>query len=144
MKRTAKEFFEFYHKERWNLKGTYEERQEAEAKMFADWYHEMEVGDHAHVTMWSDVYPVTIIKKTATTLTVRNDKAHLDPNWKPEFIIGGFSAHCTNNDNQQWIIEEDPDGCIEVFRWSKRLNCYKDTSDCKLFPEWAKHYDYNF
>lgn len=144
MKRTAKEFFEFYHKERWNLKGTYEERQEAEAKMFSDWYHEMEVGDHAHVTLWSDVEPVTIIKKTATTLTVRYDNAVLDPNWKPEFIIGGFSAHCTNNEDQQWIITENPDGKTEVFRWSKRFNCYKNTSDCKLRPEWRKHYDYNF
>ena len=142
--RTAKEFFEYYHEARWHLKGTYAERAEAEAKMFSDWYHEMEPGEHAHVVMYSDIYPVTIIKKTATTLTVRRDKATRDPNWKPEWIVGGFAGHCTNNDEQQWIIEEDPDGGIETFRWSKRYNQYRDKGGCKLFPHWKKHYDYNF
>lgn len=144
MKRTAKQFFEFYHTERWNLTGTYDERRAAEEKMFADWYHEMEVGDHAHVVMYTDVYPVTIVKKTATTLTVRRDKAERDPNWKPEFVVGGFAAHCTNNDEQRWIITEDPDGYTETFRWSKRYNAYRDTAGCELLPEWRKKYDYNF
>ena len=142
--RTAKEFFDWYHEVRWELEGTYEERREAELKMFADWYHEMNVGDQAHICHWSDRSPVTIIKKTATTLTVRYDKATRDPNWKPEFVIGGFSAYCTNNDEQVWNIEEDPNGKTEVFRWSKRMNCYKNTADEKLLPEWMKKYDYNF
>ena len=143
MKRTSKEFFDEYYKVR-NNTSSYEEAEAVREQMFYDWYHEMEVGDHAHVTLWSDVEPVTIIAKTKTTLTVRYDKAERDPNWKPEWIVGGFSAHCTNNDDQQWIISEDPNGNTEVFRWSKRLNCYKNTGGCKLHPYWAKHYDYNF
>ena len=144
MKRTAKEFFDFYHEARWNIEGTWEEREEAERKMFADWYHEMEVGDHAHVVMYTDVYPVTIIRKTATMLVVRCDKATLDPDWKPEIIPGGFVGHCVNNDEQVWNIEEDPEGCIETFRWSKRYNAYRDAAGCKLLPGWVKKYDYNF
>lgn len=141
---TAKEFFDTYYKAYNHFNGSYDECEKMRLQMFSDWYHEMDVGDKAHVRMWTDEYPVTIIKKTATTLTVRRDKAVLDPNWKPEFVIGGFSAHCTNNDNQQWIITDDPDGDVEVFRWSKRINCYKDNSDCKLLPGWAKVHDYNF
>ena len=144
MKRTSEEFWNWYHDECLKLEGSYEVRAEAMKKMLSDYYHEMEVGDRAHVMMWSDIYPVTILRKTATTLTVRRDKATLDPNWKPDWIIGGFSAHCTNNEDQEWIIEEDPDGEIEVFRWSKRLNCFKDKSDCKLLPGWKKFHDYNF
>ena len=142
--RTAKEFFDTYYYNINHFNGSYDECRKYELQMFSDWYHEMDVGDKAHVRMWSDECPVTIIKKTATTLTVRKDKAVLDPNWKPEFVLGGFSAHCTNNDEQKWIISDDPDGDIEVFRWSKRLNCFKDKCDCKLLPGWAKVHDYNF
>lgn len=142
--RTSKEFFDMYHKERWNLTGTYEERQAAERKMFADWYNEMDVGEHAHICHYSDVSPCTVIKRTKTTITVRYDKATRDPDWKPEWIVGGFSAHCTNNDEQRWIIEEDPNGKTDIFRWHKNANCFKNTCGEKLFPEWAKHYDYNF
>ena len=144
MKRTSKEFFEWYHAERRHITGSYSERQAAEDKMLADWYHEMEVGDHAHVCHYSDVSPVTIIKKTATTLTVRFDKAEKDPTWHPEWEVGGFSAVCLNNDDQKWIIEEDPNGKTEVFRWHKSSNRYENTIGERLYPEWRKHYDYNF
>ena len=141
--RTAKEFFDYYHKVRWDLPGTYEERRIAELKMFEDWYREMDVGDRVHVKLYTDVNPATIIAKTKSTYTVRYDKATRDPNWKPEWIPGGFSAICTNDDDQKWIIEEDPNGATETFRWSKRLNCFQN-SGVKLLPGWAKYYDYNF
>ena len=142
MKRTSKEFFEQYHTARWNFTGTYDERVEKEHQMFMDWWNELEVGDHAHIQHYSDVSPVTVIKRTAKTITVRYDKAESDPNWKPEFEVGGFSAHCTNNDEQKWIITEDPNGRTDTFRLRK---CgWRNSADEKLFPEWAKHYDYNF
>lgn len=133
-----------YHKARWELTGTYEERRAAEAKMFADWYNEMDVNEHAHIQHYSDVSPCTVVKRTKTTITVRYDKAERDPNWKPEWVVGGFAAHCLNNDEQRWIIEEDPAGEVETFRWHKRDNCFMNTSGEKLLPGWAKHYDYNF
>ena len=114
--------------------------------MFKDWFDEMEVGDHAHIQMWSDIEPCTVIKRTKTTITVRHDKATRKESWKPEFIPGGFAGHCVNNDDQEdaWNIEEDPNGEVEIFRWHKRSNCYMNTSGEKLYPEWAKKYDYNF
>ena len=146
MKRTAEQFFNEYHEARRNFEGTYLERQEKEKQMFRDWYDEMEVGDHCHICHWSDISPCTVIKRTKTTITVRYDKATRKDSWKPEFVIGGFAAHCLNNDDQHdaWLIEEDENGVIETFRWSKKFNCYKNLSDEKLFPEWAKKYDYNF
>lgn len=146
MKRTREQFFEQYHKARQNFTGSYDERQAQELQMFKEWYDEMEPGDHCHVAHYSDVSPCTIIKRTKSTITIRYDKATRKESWKPEWVVGGFSAHCVNNDNQEdaWDIEEDENGEVEVFRWSKRLNCYKNALDEKLFPEWAKHYDYNF
>ena len=142
MKRTTKEFYDEYYKKIREV--SWREQEEVERRMRDEWYHEMEVGDHCHICHYSDVSPVTIIKKTANTLTVRFDKATRNPNWKPEFEIGGFSAVCTNIDTQQWDIEEDENGSTEVFRWSKRYNQYRNTCGEKLFPEWMKYYDYNF
>ena len=142
--RSANEFFEAYHKARWNMTGTWQEKMQAERKMFEEWYKEAEVGDKMHIQHWSDVSPCTVIKRTATTITVRTDKGELDPAWKPEFVTGGFSAHCTNNNEQEWIIEDDPNGAVETFRWHKRENCFMNRSGEKLFPGWMKFYDYNF
>jgi len=105
----------------------------------------LEVGDRVHICCYSDINPATVIKKTKTSLTVRYDKAHLD-DWKPEFIPGGFSAHCTNDSDQagHWIIEEDLEGRTEAFRWSKRYNRYKNKADEFCEPGWDKYYDYNF
>lgn len=142
--RNAQEFFKAYHEARWNLAGTWQERMEAEQKMFADWYNEAAVGDKMHIQHWSDVSPCTVIKRTATTITVRIDKAELDPAWKPMWVEGGFSAICTNNNEQEWIITEDPNGATETFRWHKRENCFMNRAGEKLLPGWAKKYDYNF
>ena len=133
------------------MKCTYEEMRETFFKLsynkrdayYDEWYKSMEVGDRANVRLYSDVEPCTIIKKTATTLTVRYDKATLDPNWKPEVVLGGFAGHCVNNEDQKWIIEEDPNGRVEIFRFHKNEGRYMSHS-CKLYPEWRKFYDYNF
>ncbi len=140
MKRTSKEFFDWYYEARWDI--PYEERSAWEHQAFMDWWNELEVGDHAHICHWSDVSPVTVVKRTAKTITVRYDKATRDPNWKPEWIPGGFSAICTNIDDQKWIIEEDENGRTETFRL--RNVGWRNKADEKLYPEWMKHYDYNF
>ena len=121
----------------------YYERQDALNALREEWYKSMEVGDHASVHLYSDDNPCTIIKKTATSLTVRYDKATRDPSWKPEWVTGGFSAICTNQESQRWIIEEDPDGSTETFRWHKKEAAYVHEG-CILTPGWYKHYDYNF
>lgn len=119
----------------------YEELQD---KIFSEWCQELDIGDHCHINHWSDVSPCTVIKRTKYSITVRYDDADLDPNWKPEFIPGGFGAHCINQGDQKWIIKEDLNGKTETFRWSKKYGVWKNKSDEKLLPEWAKYYDYNF
>lgn len=115
-------------------------------RIYNEWYLSMEVGDHIRIKRYTDVEPATIIKKTATTITVRHDKATRKEDWKPEWIVGGFSAICLNNEDQQdaWIIEEDPDGYTEVFRYRKSWGLYMNKSNNKIFPGWKKFYDYNF
>ena len=44
---------------------------------------------------------------TATTVTVRELKAEKDPTWKGEFHVGGFAAHCSNQNSQRWFLQSD-------------------------------------
>lgn len=42
------------------------------------------VGDGVTVNLWSDRYAATVTKVTKSTVTVRRDKATLNPDFKPE------------------------------------------------------------
>ena len=159
MNKTRKQYLEELKKiedkwfDEWNQLGGYESgnrpewyyRDEQE-KIRRDWYKSLEVGDHVHINHYSDIDPATVIKRTSKMIIVRNDKAELDGVWKPEFIPGGFSAHCTNDHEQtdHWVITEDPDGSTERFNWSEKYGVWRNKSDETVAPEWLKYYDYNF
>lgn len=129
---------------------TYEQRIE-QAIEKAQWVHEhiltpatIQIGDGVTVHLWTDSHAATVIKKTAMTVTVRRDKATLDPNFKPEWIPGGFAAHCINQENQTYTYEEDPDGKIYTFRWSRKYGSYGTPGNFQLTKGRREFYDYNF
>lgn len=121
----------------------YMERQMAQDALIREYNNGLEAGDKASVRLWSDVNPCTVIKRTKTTVTVRYDKATRNPDWKPDWVVGGFSAICTNIEDQQWIIEDDAKGSTERFFWSEKESCFIHNG-CRLTPGWRKYYDYNF
>ena len=43
----------------------------------------VKVGDGVTINLWSDRHAATVIKVTAKTVTVRRDKATLNPDFKP-------------------------------------------------------------
>lgn len=104
----------------------------------------IEVGDGVTVNLYTDRHAATVIKKTATTVTVRRDKAILDPNFKPEWVVGGFAGHCTNQEEQSYTYEEDPEGCVYTFRWSNKYGRYGQPNDLTLSKGRHEFYDYNF
>ena len=104
----------------------------------------VEVGDGVTINLWTDRHAATVIKKTKYTLTVQHDKATLDPNFKPEWIPGGFAAHCTNQSEQTYTYERDPNGRIETFRWSNRHGQYGQPGSPTLSKGRHEFYDYNF
>lgn len=75
----------------------------------------VKVGDGVTINLWSDRHAATVIKVTAKTVTVRRDKATLNPDFKPEFIPGGFAAHCTNQSEQSYTYEPDEKERYELF-----------------------------
>lgn len=104
----------------------------------------VKVGDGVTVRLWSDRHAATVIKVTKCSITVQQDKATLDPNFKPEWIVGGFAGHCTNQDEQTYTYERDPNGSIYTFRWSKKYGTYGTPGNLRLMKGRHEFYDYNF
>ena len=107
---------------------------------------ELKVGDGVTMHLWSDAHACTVIARTAKTLTIQRDKATRSPAFKPEWIPGGFSAICTNSEDQEWSYERDPHGAITRCRWSEKRGCWQTGSDgsIRIGRGRHEHYDYNF
>lgn len=135
-------------KEFWNLCG-YEwmnRIKHLESDFNRELNRELEVGDGVTMHLWSDAHACTIISRTAKTLTIQRDKAILDPNFKPEWVPGGFAAHCTNSNEQSWTYERDPTGEIIRCHWSEKDGCWRAGPDgsIRIGRGRHEHYDHNF
>lgn len=105
----------------------------------------VKVGDGVTMHLWSDAHAGTVVKVTKTSVTVQRDKATRDPNWKPEMIAGGFAGHCTNQDSQTYTYEQDPNGELVKFNWSKKYSQFKNTKRGQSLTMGRREfYDYNF
>ncbi len=102
------------------------------------------VGDGATINLWSDRHACTIIKVTKTTVTVRRDRAILNPDFKPEFVIGGFAGHCTNQSEQSYTYERDEQGEVTTIHWSEKYQMYGRPGFPTLSKGRHEFYDYNF
>lgn len=86
------------------------ERQQLREELFKQAHEEIAVGDGVTIRFWSDAHAGTVIKRTKKMIVVRRDKATLSPDFKPDFEIGGFCAHCTNQNDQTYTYEPDENG----------------------------------
>ena len=84
----------------------------AEINADADAISNLNIGDGVSVSAWTDVSAYTIVKKTPTTITLREDKCTLINQDDLKFHAGGFLAHCSNQEAQRYSYEEDADGMV--------------------------------
>ena len=108
-------------------------------------YKDIQVGDGITLNLHSDSHAFTVIKRTPKTITVQRDKATLKDTFKPEFSIGGFFAHCTNQDEQEYDYERDTNGRVLTLRWSEKRKKWVNDDYC-VSTSYGRHeyYDYNF
>ena len=91
---------------------------------------------------YSDSTPFEVIAKTAKTVTVREMSAIDDGTFKPVFHVGGFSANCSNQSEQSYIMESDEQGATDVLRFTKKGWMGKFGKYSIGFAR--KFHDYNF
>ena len=102
------------------------------------------VGDGVTVCYWTDRNAGTVIKRTAKSLTIQQDKATLVPEFKPNFIVGGFAAHCTNQSEQKYTYAPNPDGRIFKAYWSEKKKGFYADKCLRVIAGRHEFYDYNF
>ena len=116
-------------------------------------YGVFKLGDRIHIKFYSDLSPATVIdiKRNGKEVHVREDQYKLAAGQKPEFIPGGFAAHCTNQRELQYDITENPDGTVWVYtlrQWRGRgvWTMKGNVPDGKqgIAHGWRAFYDYNF
>lgn len=112
-------------------------------ELIKQYYLGVEVGDGVTVNLWSDSHAYTVIKRTPKTITIQQDKATLDSNFKPEWIPGGFAGHCINQEEQTWTYEPNPNGEILRIRWSEKHEAWRYLNK-NLTMGRHEFYDYNF
>ena len=71
---------------------------------------------------YTDRSPFEVVKVVSDqTLEIRAMKAERNPNWYPEWVAGGFSAICTNDNEQEWIITSAPKATVFRIRKQKKV-----------------------
>ena len=91
---------------------------------------------------WSDRDVWVVIKETPKTRTLAKVEVAKSDQWKPEWVVGGFSGICTNQEEQQWVFDHvDLNNTTQIFKtkkgWSRKGRVFKEDR--------AYHYyDYNF
>lgn len=95
---------------------------------------------------YSDVYPFEIIRIVSEkVIEIRAMDSECDPDWKPEMVAGGFSAHCTNSGSQKWIITSDAAAQVIRIRKHKNGKWFDANGEQYRISEWPRRfYDYNF
>jgi hypothetical protein len=100
---------------------------------------------YANCYGYSQVYPYEIIREvTDKTIEIRAMTQSPDPDWKPNFIPGGFAAHCTNQSEQTWLYSSDPTAPVIRMRKRKDGKWYSVMGMHRVESEPRYFYDYNF
>lgn len=101
---------------------------------------------YANQIGYSDVRPFEIISvsKSGKQITIREMNAELDPSWKPQFHAGGFSAHCSNQADQKWIITSDENANTIKAYLRKDGRFHSAYGKHKIEDQPRRFYDYNF
>lgn len=104
------------------------------------------IGTGATFIGWSDraAYHVVAISASRRTLTLARATARLDPTWKPIVAPGGFVGHCLNNNEQRWLIEENPNGDRVTVRLHKNGQWREANGNRYTIGEAREFHDYNF
>lgn len=90
----------------------------------------------------SQQYPWVEIKRTEMTVTLAKVQVKPDPDFKPDFIPGGFCAHCSNQSEQTWLFDKISDVQTKTIRKTKRGWSHGET---RFIENRAiEFYDWNF
>ena len=98
------------------------------------------IGKFVNRYLFSDINPVGKIEgiKGKSTIILNPVDVVKDEEFKPNYIVGGFAAHCDNQDEQKWIFNVNESKTFEMRVSNEMLKQYR------IDDKPRKFYDYNF
>ena len=70
--------------------------------------------------LFTDVFPFEVVRVISEkTVEIREMIATLDPEWKRDFVPGGFFGHTRNNESQRYLFSRNVDAPILRARLTK-------------------------
>lgn len=100
---------------------------------------------YANLICYSDIVPFEVVRVISNkTIEIREMNANLVEGWKPEMIVGGFSAHCVNNNTQEYTYSTREGSPIVRARLQKSGKWKSIHGEHRLSDEPKRFYDYNF
>jgi len=104
-----------------------------------------ELGKFANEVLFTDVNPYEIVKVVSDkTLEIRSMNAEIDPEWEPEFYVGGFGGNCANQNTQKYSYTSNLDAPVIRIRKRKDGTWGKGSINYSIDTKPVKFYDYNF
>jgi hypothetical protein len=91
---------------------------------------------------YSQSYPWVEISRTAKTVKLAKVNVEQDPEWKPEFTVGGYGGHCNNQQHQTWLYKGVEDQFTMTVRATKLGWSHNGTKFVEGRAQ--EFYDYNF
>lgn len=106
---------------------------------------ERQIMKYANHHGYSDVTPYEVVKHVSNqTIEIREMDAEKDPSWVPDWHVGGFAGHCSNQHEQKWFIKSNETNPVVRIRLGKQGWKDKHGRKFDLSNEPVRFYDYNF
>jgi hypothetical protein len=105
------------------------------------YHHSTKIRPFCNEYGWSDVHPYEVVKVISANCVEIREMATEQTVFPKDFIIGGFSAHCVDNFNQDYKYTSD------LSRPTVRIRKGKKgwgNGKFRMANNPYKHYDYNF
>ena len=95
---------------------------------------------------YTDINPNEVVRVISDKcVEIRAMNAERNPNWKPEFVTGGFAGVCVNQNEQEWVITSNPESSVIRIRKHKDGRWYDSHRNrYQMSAAPRKFYDYNF
>lgn len=100
---------------------------------------------YANLTGYSDVTPYEVVRRISEkTIEIRMMDFENNPDWKPEFVAGGFAANCVNQNEQKWIYKSNTQNPVIRARLRKDGKWHSAHGPHRMSDKPHRFYDYNF
>ncbi len=105
------------------------------------YHHTTKIRPFCNESGWSDVHPYEVVRVISANCVEVRQMATEQIVFPKVFHVGGFSAHCADNFNQEYKYTSDPSRSVIRIRKGKKG---WGNGKFHMANHPFKHYDYNF